>query len=245
MTSYEIVGNIAIFNKKITKEQAKKLIKKIKNIETVAYKSETHKGKYRLKKVKIVFGKKNKVTLHKENNVILKVDVEKTYFSPRTSNERLRVIKQIKPQEKVLVMFSGLGVIPIEIAKNTRAKEITAIEINPIAHRLAKENLVLNKVNNLKLYKGDVKKVLPKLKKKFDRILMPLPKTAEDYLDLAKKYIKRQGIIHFYTFAQEKEFKNLNDKVKKRFKKFKILKIVKCGNYAPFTYRVCIDFKVN
>ena len=40
-------------------------------------------------------------------------------------------------------------------------------------------------VNNIKLIKGDVKKVIPKLvklKQKFDRILMPLPKRAEDFI---------------------------------------------------------------
>ncbi len=244
MTSYEIIGNIALFNRKISQKEAKELIKKNKNIKTIAYKSETHKGKYRLKKIKIVLGEKNKITIHKENKVQLKVDLEKIYFSPRTASERLRIINQIKPREEVLVMFSGIAVLPIEISKNTRAKNITGIELNPTAHRLAQENLILNKINNVILYQGDVKKILLKIEKKFDRILMPLPKSAEDFLDLAKKYIKKNGIIHFYTFAQEKEFKDLSEKIKKHFKRFKILKIVKCGNYAPFTYRVCIDFKV-
>lgn len=244
MTSYEIIGDIALFNKKIPKTEAQNLILKNKNLKTVAYKSETHKGRYRLKKVKILLGEKKKITIHKENKVQLKVDIEKTYFSPRTSSERLRILNQIKPRENILVMFSGIGVLPIEIAKNTRAKSIMGIELNPTAHKLALDNLILNKTNNVKLYKGDVRKIVPKLKIKFDRILMPLPKSAEDFLDLTKKIIKKNGVIHFYTFAQEKEFKDLSKKIKKHFKKFKILKIVKCGNYAPFTYRVCIDFKV-
>src|SRR3989344_5254081 len=244
MTSYEIIGGIALFNKKISKKEAQELIRKNKHIKTVAYKSDIHKGKYRLKKVKIILGEKNKITIHKENKVQLKVDIEKTYFSPRTSSERLRIINQIKPREDILVMFSGAAPLPVEIAKNTRAKSIVGVELNPIAHKLALENLILNKTNNVTLYRGDVRKTVPKLKIKFDRILMPLPKSAEDFLDLTKKVIKKNTIIHFYTFAQEKEFKDLNKKIKKHFKKFKILKIVKCGNYAPFTYRVCIDFKV-
>ena len=124
MASYEIIGDIALFNKKISKKEAQELIKKNKNIKTIAYKSKVHEGKFRLKKVKIILGKKNKITIHKENKVQLKVDIEKTYFSPRTSNERLRILKQIKPREEVLVMFSGVAPLPIEIAKNTRAKEI-------------------------------------------------------------------------------------------------------------------------
>ncbi|MBI2499300.1 class I SAM-dependent methyltransferase family protein [Candidatus Woesearchaeota archaeon] len=244
MTSYEIIGSIALFNKKISKKEAQELIRKNKHIKTVAYKSDIHKGKYRLKKVIIILGDKNKITIHKENKVQLKVDIEKTYFSPRTSSERLRILNQIKPREDILVLFSGIGVLPIEIAKNTRAKSIIGIELNPTAHKLAQENLILNKTNNVTLYRGDVRRIVPKLKLKFDRILMPLPKSAEDFLDLTKIVIKKNTIIHFYTFAQEKEFKDLSKKLKSHFKKFKILKIVKCGNYAPFTYRICIDFKV-
>ncbi|MEK6952791.1 MAG: methyltransferase domain-containing protein [Nanoarchaeota archaeon] len=244
MTSYEIIGDIVLFNKKISKKEAQELIKNNKHIKTAAYKSDIHKGKYRLKKVKIILGENKKITVHKENKVRLKVDIEKTYFSPRTANERVRIINQIKPREDILVLFSGIGVLPIEIAKNTRAKSIIGIELNPTAHRLAQENLIMNKTNNVTLYRGDVRKIVPKLKIKFDRVLMPLPKSAEDFLDLTKKVIKKNGIIHFYTFAQEKEFRDLNKKIKPYFKKLKILKIVKCGAYAPFTYRVCIDFRV-
>ena len=38
---------------------------------------------------------------------------------------------------------------------------------------------------------GDVRDVVPKLKKKFDRILMPLPKSAEEFLDIALSASKK------------------------------------------------------
>ena len=34
---------------------------------------------------------------------------------------------------------------------------------------------------------------------------MPLPKSAEDFLDNTKKLIKKNGIIHFYDFLNEKD----------------------------------------
>ena len=37
-----------------------------------------------------------------------------------------------------------------------------------IAHKYAYENLMLNKITNIKLFKGDVKKILPKIKIKFN-----------------------------------------------------------------------------
>ena len=67
----------------------------------------------------------------------------------------------------MLVMFSGCGIFPVNISKNTNAKEIYGIEINPTAHKYALENIKLNKLFNIKLFKGDVNKVLPKINKKF------------------------------------------------------------------------------
>ena len=70
----------------------------------------------------------------------------------------------------------------LRTSKNSPAKHIVGIEKNPIGHKYALENLRLNTkiAGKIELLKGDVRKVAPKLKKKFDRILMPLPKSAED-----------------------------------------------------------------
>ncbi|MBW2986756.1 class I SAM-dependent methyltransferase family protein, partial [Candidatus Woesearchaeota archaeon] len=181
--------------------------------------------------------------------VRLKIDLEKCYFSSRLGTERLRIAKQIKPGEKILVMFSGVAPYPLVIAKNAEPKFIYGIELNPVAHKFAKENIMLNKAQDkITLYKGDVVKVVPNLKQKFDRILMPMPKTALTFLEAAFKAAKKGTIIHFYTFGKEEEFKDLRDQIKaeckKHKKKCRILKTVKAGNYAPGVYRVCIDFKL-
>ena len=86
------------------------------------------------------------------------MNVEKVYFSPRLSEERKRIFQQVKNNETILVMFSGIAVYPIVISKNTKAKAIVGIEINPIAHKYALENLKLNKISNVKLFLDDVKK---------------------------------------------------------------------------------------
>jgi tRNA (guanine37-N1)-methyltransferase len=194
-------------------------------------------------------GEKNKETEYKENNARLKLNVEKVYFSPRSSEERKRIFKQVKNNETVLVMFSGSGIYPLVIIKNSEAKEIHGIEINPTAHKYALENLKLNKAEDkIKLYLGDVKKILPKISKKFDRIIMPLPKGAEDFLKLALNKIKKNGIIHFYSFVEETKFDKIiefiNKECKQNKKQCKIIDIVKCGQFSPRVYRICVDFKV-
>lgn len=253
-SSFDIVGDILIFSdfpKGLVKKEklvANALLSLHKNTKVIAKKTKKYSGKYRLAKLKIIVGANRKETTHKENNVSLKLDVEKVYFSPRLSNERKRIANLIKKNESVLVMFSGVGVYPCVIAKNSALNEIYGIEINPLAHKYALENIQLNKLRNIKLIRGDVKNIIPKLNKKFDRILMPLPKGAEGFLSYSLKSIKKRGIIHFYTFGRENEFnkikKDLVEKCKEFRKKIKMIKLVKCGHYSPYTFRICIDFRV-
>ncbi len=244
--SFDVVGDIAIFNefpeelKKKEKKIAEHLLQKHANIKVVARKSGKYSGKLRTPKITLLTGEKRKETMHKESGCTFKLDVEKCYFSTRTGTERIRIAKQTKKGESVLVMFSGIGAFPIMIAKKSKVRDIYGIELNKIAHKYAEKNVVLNKVNNIKLFQGEVKKVLPRIKKKFDRIVMPLPKTAEAYLALALKSLKKSGVIHLYLFAQEKEFREIKEKYKKQFKS---IKIIKAGNYSPHTFRVCLDLK--
>ena len=253
-SSYDIVGSILIFSdfpKELTKKEkiiANELLKTHKQIKSVFKKIKKYSGKYRTPKLKIIAGEKTKETIHKENNVRIKLNVEKVYFSPRLSEERKRIFKQVKNNESALVMFSGCAAYPLIISKNTKEKNIVGIEISPTAHKYALENTKLNKTSNVKLSLGDVKKILPKINKKFDRIIMPLPKGAETFLNLALNKIKKNGVIHFYCFAEENKYDNIlkiiNNKCKKSKKQCKILNIVKCGHFSPRVYRVCIDVMI-
>ncbi len=246
--SYDAIGDVAIIeiDKKLLKK--KKVIADVfrevhKSIKSVIRKIGGHEGKYRVQKYEVLFGGKNLETLYKENGIIVKLDVSKVYFSPRLAQERLRVAKSVKKNEDVLVMFSGVGVYCFVIARHSKAGEIYGIEINPHAHKYAVESLGLNKSRNVKLFLGDVRKVVPKLKKKFDRIIMPLPASSLKFLDLALNYVKRNGIIHLYFFSDESGAGSVADTIKSKCR-CKVLKIVKCGQQSPRIYRWCIDFRV-
>ncbi len=254
-SSFDIVGDLAIFSdfpKELKNKEtliAEALLKLNKHIKVILKKTKKYSGKFRTPKLKIIAGEKRKETELKENNVRLKLNPEKAYFSVRLATERKRINQLIRPKESVLVMFSGIAVYPLNISKNTKAKEIYAIEINPDAHKYAQENLALNKAKNIKLFLGDVRKVVPKINKKFDRILMPLPRGAENYLNITLKAAKKNAIIHFYDFLHESEFSKAQEKIEKACKqakkKYKILNLVKCGQFGPGIYRICVDFRID
>jgi len=251
-TAYDVVGDIAILE--IDEEFIKKekiigatLLSLQKNIKTVLKKAGMHEGEFRTQAMDCIAGEDKRVTIHKENNVKLKLDVEKVYFSARSATERKRISEHVKEGESVLVMFSGCGPFVFVIAKNTKAKKIVGIEKNTVAHNYAVENMKLNKTDNVELIEGDVRKVLPD--EKFDRIIMPLPKSAEDFLDVALRNSKKGTIIHFYDFLDESEIPDVAvEKIKLACKKnkigYKVLNHVKCGQFSPGTFRICIDFKV-
>ncbi|MBN1644518.1 class I SAM-dependent methyltransferase family protein [Candidatus Woesearchaeota archaeon] len=253
-SSFDIVGSIGIIEvddklKKKEKIIAETLLKLNPHIKTVLKKSGIHYGVYRRQKMIFLAGIKTKTAEHKESGIRMLIDVEKCFFSSRLSTERLRISKQIAPKEEILVMFSGVAPYPLVFARNSKAKVIYGIEKNHIAHEFAEKNVLLNKFwERIRLIRGDVRKIIPVMNKKFDRILMPMPKTAEEFLPIAFKAAKKGTIIHYYDFGKEEEFKILREKVnnacKKEKKKCRILRTVKCGNYSPGVFRVCIDFRI-
>lgn len=253
-SSFDIVGDLAIFSDfpKLPAGKEKligeALLQLHRNIKVVLKKVGKYAGEFRTPRLKIIAGEKRKETAHIEHGCRFLLNPEKAYFSARLSNERKRIAEQVKEGESILAMFSGIGVYPIIIAKHKAPKEIFSVEINPAAVTYQQENLMLNKIKNILLIKGDVRKVLPSIKKKFDRILMPLPKGGVDFLGLALSKAKKGTVIHFYDFFSEKETLRPEEKVKdackKAKKKCRILDVVRCGQFGPGIFRVCVDFKI-
>jgi tRNA (guanine37-N1)-methyltransferase len=250
--SMDTIGNIGIIEIPLELEEkkffiAKEALKFSPQVKTILKKGK-HEGVFRTQELEFLEGEKNKIATYKENNIILILDVEKVYFSPRLSNERKRVNKLIKKGEDVLVMFSGCGPYTCNISKNTEAKSITGVEINPEGHKYAEINKQKNKLNNISNYNGDAKEILPKLEKNFDRIIMPLPKSAADFLNVAISKAKKGCIFHFYDFRIEGEEQKSVDDIKEACEKAKreskVLDIVKCCQSGPKEYRICVDFLI-
>lgn len=170
ITAYDIVGSIAIIEipKELTKKEkliAEALLKTQKNIKTVLTKGGIHEGMFRTQKMKFLAGIDTKETIHKENGVSLKLDVEKVYYSSRSATERKRVASLVKKKEDVLVMFSGCGPFVCVISKNSPARNVFGVELNPLAHKYAVENIQINKLKNAHATMGDCGVVVPEFYK--------------------------------------------------------------------------------
>jgi tRNA (guanine37-N1)-methyltransferase len=248
MASYDIIGNIAIMKfrkeKKAGKLKLAKSLLKRKNIKTVVEKVEKVKGRLRTIKTRFLAGEKTKETVHKENNCLFKLDVDGCYFSPRLSEERKELASKIRKKDNVLVMFSGVGPYAIVIGK--RAKEVTAIELSRVCNKYAKNNVKLNKLTNVELIQGDVKKKIPR--KKFDVIVMPRPNLRDTFLKSAFAVSKKGTIIYYYGFSKKEKMGKMMEEIykesKKVRKKIKILRVKKAGDIAPYAFRYRVEIKV-
>ncbi len=162
------------------------------------------KDQFRTRSVKVVAGEKTTETLHKEYGLTFKVDIARAFFTPRLATERQIVARQVKPGEVVIDMFAGIGPFSIMIAKMSSPKVVYAIDINPDAIELMKENISLNKATSVEPILGDARDEIARVEKA-DHIIMNLPHDGREFIGAAIGALKVGGIIHFYEITEEDE----------------------------------------
>lgn len=255
MAHYDIVGNIAIIKFPREEKQkskvafAKKFLLDHKHISTVLEKSNKFSGRLRTQSTKFLAGVNTKEALYRENDCIFRLNIDTCYFSPRLSSERKDIASKVKRGESILVMFGGVAPFAIVIAKHSSAKKIVSVELGRDCSKYALENVRRNKLQEkVQIVQGDVRKKVPSLKAKFDRIVMSRPNLKGSFLDVAFKAAKSGTLIHYYGFYPESEISELksliqNESLKSK-KKIKILRIKKAGEVGKRKFRFRVDFKV-
>jgi tRNA (guanine37-N1)-methyltransferase len=220
--SFDVVGDIAIIRLPCTSSVnaqtvAKAIMSVHRNVKTVLLQASPVAGNLRLRRLTHVAGENKASTVHKEYGCLFSVDVEKCYFSPRLSHERMRIAGIVKPNETVVNMFAGVGCFSIMIAKHVSATKVFSIDVNPAAIQFMQQNIRLNRVYGKVIpLLGDSKAIVnSQLQRVADRVLMPLPEKAFEYLPFAVLPLKPSGgWIHYYGFEHATKTESPTDKVK-------------------------------
>jgi len=259
--SYDFVGDIAILrltdaSKKYSATIAETVMNLHKNVKTILAQTSPVHGDFRVRKLEYVAGENKTTTIHKESKCMFSVDVEKCYFSPRLFYERMRIAKLVEYDEIILNMFAGVGCFSVIVAKHSNAKKVYSIDVNSLAIHHMQENVRLNGVYGrvIPMF-GDAKEVIEKrLCHVADRVLMPLPEKALEYLPYALVALKEVGgWIHYYDFAHAKQDENPMEKVKSKVAEklrslvgdFKIPFGHFVRSTGPNWYQVVLDIKAN
>ena len=247
--SYEVIGDIAILSSDSPESTydlqtiGEEILKAQKSIKVVIKPLTPVQGTFRLKNFEVIAGEKRTDTIHKEYGCMYSLDLQKVYFSPRLSMERVRVASQVKGDEVVVDMFSGVGPFTIQIAK--RAKKVIAIDMNPDAIKYLQKNIKLNHLKNVEVIKGDARKIACDLEGVADRVIMNLPHSANEFLGDAKKMLKESGMIHYYDIRSEDDLfdgaikmvlESIGDDAK-----VDIHNKRKIRSYAPYRYNIALD----
>ncbi len=203
---FDLFGDIALIDvpQELKDKEAlvgKAVLQANPRIKTVLAKAGPISGIFRTRKMRFVSGKKNFVALHKENGCVFKFDVRKVFFSSRFAFERTRISNMVGDKERVMVMFAGVGPFAIEIAKAHKKSKVVAIELNKRGYDYMKENIILNKTDNVAPVLGDVRREAENFRGFADRIIMPMPKSSEKFLDEALAVAGKKAVVHLYTFA--------------------------------------------
>ena len=222
--SYDIIGDVAVVNDiRLPREYwsvfAEALRSVHRHVRVVLVKVGELRGDERVGGYEVAYGGPETETLHREHGCIFKVDITKAFYTPRLSGERLRVAQQVRQGETVVDMFAGVGPFSIIIAKQTPKARVYAVEKNPEAYRYLCENIRLNKVVDRVLPRlGDAGEILRRreFREIADRVVMNLPSKAFEFLDVAIHVAKERAVIHYYTFAERREEKDIASKVVER-----------------------------
>jgi tRNA (guanine37-N1)-methyltransferase len=165
----------------------------------------------------------------------------------------MRVASLVQEGEAVVDLFAGVGPFSVLIAKNHDATKVYALDINPEAFELLKRNILLNRVQNrvIPLF-GDARQVVhDKLSGVGDRVIMNLPESASEFVDVACKALKPAGgVIHFYGFLRQSDsvdaiklrFAEAVEKTGRRIERFLSDRLVR--ETAPYQWQVVLDARV-
>jgi tRNA (guanine37-N1)-methyltransferase len=251
ITSFDIIGDLAILEipdelEEYEEKIAESLLLAHKNIKAVYKKASKIEGTKRIRALKLLCGEPRTETIYKEHGILLKLDISKVYFSPRLSFERERILKQVRDGEVIVDLFAGIGPFSILLAKYRDVK-VYAIDINPTAYQYLTKNIRINKVGHRVIpLLGDCREVAPR--NSADRVIMNLPKSSHEFLDLAFNVIRR-GTIHFYSISPEQDLYSSKIELIKEIgrnmgREIEIRETRIVRPYSPYHYHIAIDIEV-
>lgn len=235
---YQIIGDIAIVSVPQEMEDCKSeiadaVMNRSHKVRTVLNKVSKVEGNRRVADFEILAGNSTE-TLHREFGFAYRLDPRKAFFNPGLGSERMRVVSQVQPGERVFIPFSGVG--PFAIPAAAAGADVIALEMNPDACRWLAGNCRLNKVEEkVHIINADAGCINQLLRCRFDRAIIPTPYGMDHFLETAYPLLEPGGHIHFYTFKVKEQIPGMVGMYEDLG--LDVLSYRRCGNVAPAVSR--------
>lgn len=243
--SFEIIGDIAVVAEEYDVKAGEAIMAVHKSVKSVLVPTTPVVGEFRVRHYRVLCGENRTTTTYRENGFTYEMDLNKVYFSPRMATERKRVTDVITEMELVFDMFAGVG--PFAIPAARRAMYVIAVDKNPDAIEYLKKNIEINKVTHIETVNADARDV--SVPQPADRIIMNLPHTAHEFLDVAFKNAAVGGMIHYYDIKPEGEIfdaviKMVRSKARESGCLVDIVNKRIVRSYSPHEYNIVLDIRV-
>ena len=202
-------------------------------------------GELRTPRVERLLGH-DTVTIHKENGVLFKLDLEKVMFSSGNVDERVRAASLDCDDEVVVDMFAGIGYFSLPIAVHRRPKRVISCELNPVAFRYLVENVRLNDVEEVvEPVLGDNREL--RGDSIADRVLMGYVKTTHEFIDTAFRLVRSGGVVHYHEtcpceLLPDRPAQRLRDALPQG--RVEVIGIREIKSYSPGISHVVVDARV-
>lgn len=264
--SFYLVGDVAVISIPPVRQGegrriGEAIISSHRNVRTVLNKISKLEGDRRVAEFEVLAGGRT-LTCHREYGFSYRLDVSRVFFNPRLAGERMRVASMIRPGERAIVPFAGVGPFAIPIA--AAGARVLALEISPEACRWMAENAKLNGFSDrIEIVNADAFAFCRALRRRapeegetmalvigaeamppeirFDRAVVPTPYGRDDILGAISPIVKAGGAIHFYTFKKRHQIEGLIREFEGRG--LTVEHHRRCGNVAPGVSRWAFDLR--
>lgn len=255
--SLDIVGDIAIVELRpqltqFQNEIGRAVLNLHSNVRAVFAKIGPVSGSARVRPLQHIGGENRTLTVHREFGCSFKVDLAEAYFSPRLSTEHERVARQVRDGERVVDLFGGVGPFSILIAKMVGNVKIEAVDSNPAAIRLVRENIRANKVESkISVHLGDAREVAARLGPLADRVVMNHPSESKNFVKAACDLLRPpQGIVHYYSFSEGRDSENNAKReleaavISSGYRVTNFIGVRKVREVAPMNWQIVVDARI-
>ncbi|XP_057368314.1 tRNA (guanine(37)-N1)-methyltransferase-like [Daphnia carinata] len=267
-TSYSRIGHIIHLNLRDHLLPYKNLIgqvlvDKLIGVKTVVNKSSSIDSTYRNFQMEVLAGEADFVTEVKENMCTFKFDFSQVYWNSRLCTEHERIIKLL-PQKSVLFdVFAGVGPFSVPAAKIRKCR-VFANDLNPSSYHWLKENVRLNKVENIETFNLDGRQFIREQMPPFllarpsepIHVTMNLPALAVEFLDAFIGLLSGVELdprlditVHVYSFCEESSaFSEMRTKVESALKHSiedgQIVELVDVRDVSPKKHMLRLSFRI-
>lgn len=92
----------------------------------------------------------------------LKIDQPEKGYRVNQDSFQLAEFVSFKPNDQIIDLGTGTGIIPLLLAQQGKFKEIIGVELQPELARIAQQNVISNRLENkIKIFESDIRKIKP------------------------------------------------------------------------------------